>query len=116
MKIAFPVERGQICAHFGHAPEFVIAEIKDGAEVSRKSEVPPAHEPGVLPAWLADMGVQVLVCGGLGARACELLKASGVKVITGFSGTVDQAITKLTEGSLESTGTLCNHDHGDCDH
>nr|WP_321502164.1 NifB/NifX family molybdenum-iron cluster-binding protein [uncultured Dethiosulfovibrio sp.] len=116
MKIAFPVEAGAICPHFGHAPEFVIADVQDGVEVSRESHVPPAHEPGVLPAWLGDLGVNVLVSGGLGARACELLKARGVDVVTGFSGTVDQAIAKLTAGSLESTGSLCNHDHGDCDH
>lgn len=113
MKIAFPVENGAICPHFGHAPEFLIVDLKDGAEVSRKSETPPAHEPGVLPNWLGDLGVNVLVSGGLGARASELLKARGVEVVTGFSGTIDEAIAKLAKGSLESTGTLCSHDHGD---
>ncbi len=116
MKIAFPVENGVLCPHFGHAPEFVFVELSDGVEVSRKSEVPPAHEPGVLPTWLGDMGVDILVAGGLGSRASELLIARGVKVITGISGTIDQALEKLNQGTLRGTGSLCSHEHGDCDH
>jgi Uncharacterized conserved protein len=30
MKIAIPVEMGQVCPHFGHAPEFVVFITEEG--------------------------------------------------------------------------------------
>jgi predicted Fe-Mo cluster-binding NifX family protein len=116
MKIAFPVEKGLICPHFGHAPEFVFVEIKDGVQGKRETETPPKHEPGVLPRWLKENGTDVLVSGGLGSRASEILVSQGIQVITGITGPIDQAIAKLVDGELKGTGSLCSHDHGDCDH
>lgn len=30
---------------------------------------PPPHEPGVLPKWLHDQGVNLIIAGGMGQRA-----------------------------------------------
>lgn len=116
MKVAFPVEDGIICPHFGHAPEFVFVELSNGVQVSKQSKIPPAHEPGVLPQWIGDMGADVLVTGGLGARASQLLEGRGVKVISGVSGTVESALEELAKGTLKGTGEVCSNEPGSCSH
>lgn len=116
MKAAFPVENGLICPHFGHAPEFLFVQISDGIQVSRATEIPPDHEPGVLPNWIKDMGADVLVAGGLGARASQILEDLGVKVITGVSGEVDSVVSELAKGALKGTGEICSEGSGDCHH
>ena len=112
MKVAFPMENGKISAHFGHAPEFVIVEIEEGKETGRKSMTPPQHEPGVLPKWLGEIGIDVMVAGGMGSMAANLFKDQGIEVMTGITGTLEENIQKLENGSLKGDGSICSHEHG----
>ncbi len=59
MKIAIPSNDGvMVETHFGHCRQFVLIDVVDGSESSRKSIDPPAHAPGVFPAFLAEQGAQ----------------------------------------------------------
>ena len=91
MKIAIPVENGVLCSHFGHAPQFAFVNVEDGKVASTSLEVPPPHEPGVLPRWLNDNGVTHLICGGIGGGAVTILEGAGIKVIAGLPA-VDPAV------------------------
>lgn len=112
MKVAFPMENGRISAHFGHAPEFVIVEIEAGKEISRKSMTPPQHEPGVLPKWLGELGINIMIAGGMGSMAANLFKSQGIEIMTGVAGTMEENIAKLAAGSLKGDGSICSHEHG----
>jgi len=58
-KIAIPTENGMLCSHFGHCEKFFVA-LTDGKQITETFFLdPPAHEPGVYPAWLAGEGVTV---------------------------------------------------------
>ena len=61
MKYAVPVSGGELCPHFGHCEQFALIEVDEvKKEVVGKEYVnPPAHQPGVLPNWLADQGVNL---------------------------------------------------------
>ncbi len=74
MKIAIPVEMGQVCPHFGHAPEFVVAITEEGKIIKTETHENPGHEPGRLPAWLAGLGVKAILAG-MGERALSLFQA-----------------------------------------
>lgn len=67
MKIAVPLTNGVLSAHFGHCEEFALLEIdKDQKTILGKTILkPPAHEPGVLPRWLGQLGVNVIIAGGM---------------------------------------------------
>jgi predicted Fe-Mo cluster-binding NifX family protein len=83
MKLALPVNGGKLCLHFGHCEMFHVFDIEDSSKkISGKTsyEAPP-HEPGLLPAWLADKGVNCIIAGGMGSRARDLFAQKGISVI-----------------------------------
>lgn len=112
MKIAVPVSNGILCMHFGHCDEFAIvdAEPKTRTINGKTSVTPPPHEPGLLPRWLHDQGVELVIAGGMGARAQQIFDQAGVKVIVGASaGEPEQLVKSFMEGSLVTGGNTCDH-------
>jgi len=114
MKIAIPAANGQLCAHFGHCEQFAILEADPTTKSVTRTEfqTPPAHEPGVLPRWLHSLGVNVVLAGGMGARAVDLLAQNGIQAILGVPA---MGLTELAEaylnGKLTSGASACQH-HG----
>ena len=85
MKIALPVQGEVLDQHFGHCKEFVFVEVSDATRTVMSLERYPApmHEHGLLPRWLAEHKVQVVIVGGMGAHARQLLVSLGIEVISG---------------------------------
>lgn len=70
----------------------------------------PGHKPGFLPNFLADMGVTVVVAGGMGGGAVTIFEERGVEVVAGASGDARDAVERFLKGELKSTGAVC-HEH-----
>ena len=68
---------------------------------------------GALAGLLANHGIDVLICGGIGGGAQAALSEAGVELVAGASGDVDQAVESYLKGELESTGANCDHHHGE---
>jgi len=51
---------------------------------------------------MADKGVKTVLTGSCGPNAFQTLQAAGIKVITGASGTVQEAIDKFKSGELKA--------------
>jgi len=51
---------------------------------------------------MADKGVKTVLTGSCGPNAFQTLQAAGIKVITGVSGTVQEAIDKFKSGELKA--------------
>ena len=115
MRIAVPYEDGRIFQHFGRTQQFKIYDTDDStvlhAEVMSTDGV--MHE--ALAVVLAGNGVDVLVCGGLGAGAMSALQEAGIRVVSGASGDADTAVAAFLDGSLRSEGVNCNHDEDDAE-
>ncbi len=110
MKIALPVSNNLVSEHFGHCEKFYIADIADGKVISAQTLTPPPHEPGVIPKWLADNDVSVVITGGMGPRAIQLLESLGIKVIIGIrSDKPEDILKKFLDGNLESGENVCDH-------
>lgn len=116
MKIAVSCSGSQICPHFGHCENFMIYEAQNGQVVSGQSVPNPGHRPGFLPNFLADMGVEVMISGGMGGGAVDVFNERGVEVILGAQGSAKTAVEAYLRGELESTGSVCReHQHaGEC--
>jgi ATP-binding protein involved in chromosome partitioning len=111
MKIAIPTVNGEICMHFGHCEVFSIFNV-DGKNniVSKEMKTPPPHEPGVLPKWLGELGVDSIIAGGMGMRAQELFAANNVKVVVGATGGKPEDIVKaFLENTLTTGSNICDH-------
>ncbi len=108
--IAIPCANGQLCQHFGHCQTFALCAIEND-EISRISfREPPPHEPGVLPAWLADLGTTIVIAGGMGQRAQMLFAQRGIEVITGAPAVAPaQIVEDYLAGKLVTGANACDH-------
>jgi predicted Fe-Mo cluster-binding NifX family protein len=111
MKIAISTDGGSVSAHFGRCPSYTIAEIVDGKVVGREEIPNPGHEPGFLPGYLAERGVEAIIAGGMGPRAQGLFAEKGIETIIGVAGPVDEALDRYLRGTLERGRDLCDHGH-----
>ena len=72
--------------------------------------VPPPHETGVLPKWLHDLGTNVIIAGGMGARALELFAQNNIKVIVGAPALAPEELVKqYLDNTLQAGGNVCDH-------
>lgn len=119
MKIAISTDSDQVSAHFGRCRHYTIFEA-DGKEVTGKTVIEtPGHQPGMLPPFLKDKGVDVVIAGGMGPRAQNLFMQMEIKPIIGVTGRVDDVIQAYLDGTLESGESLCtqgSEHHHECHH
>ena len=112
MKIAIPTADGRLNLHFGHCKTFVILEMDtEKKSIIKKLEVPaPKHEPGVLPRFLAQQGVNVIISGGMGVAAQNLFKQAGIEVVLGAaSQKPEELAVAYLEGTLQAGENICDH-------
>lgn len=115
MKAAVTYENGQVFQHFGHTEEFKVYEIEEKNIVA--SEVIPTEGSGhgALADFLKEHGVEVLICGGIGAGAQNALAGAGIALYGGVSGEADDAVAKWIDGTLDyNPNVSCSHHaHGE---
>jgi predicted Fe-Mo cluster-binding NifX family protein len=112
MKIAIPMADGRLCMHFGHCQMFALVEVDEGGKqiVETKMLEPPAHAPGVLPAWLHEQGADVVIAGGMGQRAQMLFAQNDIEVLVGAPSETPEALaTAWLEGTLQTGQNICDH-------
>jgi len=112
MKIAIPVANGQLSMHFGHCRTFEILTVdpEEKSISSVESLTPPPHEPGVLPRWLGEQNVNVILAGGMGQRAEQLFAQQGIQVVLGASVETPETLAlAFLSGSLQSGANECDH-------
>ncbi len=106
---------GQVSAHFGRCPYYVLAEVEGTmATVSRVVPNPHfgEHRPGMMPRFIHDLGADVIIAGGMGPRAIDMFHGFGMDVATGAVGSVEEVIGAYLRG--EHRGVVpCAHDHPD---
>lgn len=114
IKIAVASENEMVTEHFGHCINFNIFEAENGKIVNSASIGNPGHRPGFLPNYLADLGINVIISGGMGGGAVDIFNERGIEVITGASGKAFDAAEAYLNGLLKSTGSICHeHQHHD---
>ncbi|MDO4574594.1 MAG: NifB/NifX family molybdenum-iron cluster-binding protein [Planctomycetia bacterium] len=110
MKIAVTSENNQVFQHFGHTPEFTIFDVSAGkiTNVTRVSTGETGH--GALAGLLAELGVNLLLCGGIGGGAQMALAEAGISLLGGTQGDVTQVVEEYLRGELQPrTDFTCHH-------
>ncbi len=110
MKIAIPTAEGKLAMHFGHCEKFAIIDVENNEIVKREEVIPPPHEPGVLPKWLGELNVNIILAGGMGVRAQDLFAANNIKVIVGVpADSVEDLVKAYIAGTLVAGENVCDH-------
>lgn len=113
MKVAIAAEKEAgvfyVTEHFGHCASFILYQVENGEAKEVEEVENPGHQPGFLPEFLGGKGIDLVIAGGMGARAIELFNAKGIKVITGAAGEVSKVMADFAGGRLETSGSTCNH-------
>ena len=114
MKIAVTYENGEIFQHFGRTQTFKIYDIEDGKIVSSEVIGNGGFGHGSLAGYLGNMGVRILICGGIGGGARVMLGDAGIEVYPGASGNADAQVEAFIRGSLDyDPDTECHHHGGE---
>lgn len=116
MKIAVASEKEMVAEHFGHCENFNIFDIENDQIVKKESIPNPGHRPGFLPNFLNDMGIHVIISGGMGGGAINIFNEKGIEVIMGIKGNAEEAVKSYLKGTLQSTDSVCHghQHHGKC--
>jgi len=110
LRIAIPVAQGKLCNHFGHCEQFALVDIRDKTVTGVEYVTPPPHEPGVLPGWIAEQQADVVLAGGMGAKAMGLFKDKGITVLTGApQGTPEELAEAYINETLATGQNVCDH-------
>jgi ATP-binding protein involved in chromosome partitioning len=112
MRYAVPVSGGVLSLHFGHCEQFALIDVdEERKEILSKELVPsPGHQPGLLPEWLAEQGVSVVIASGMGSRAQSLFQQSRIGVIIGVvESDPEKAVLSYLNGKLATGDNICDH-------
>lgn len=92
-------------ARFGRCPYFIIVDsetMQFNAVVNDSTS--SAHGAGIQAAQtVVNMGVNVVITGNVGPNAFNVLSATGLKIVTGVSGSIRDAVNKYINGELKET-------------
>jgi len=114
MKIAVTYENGNVYGHFGHTAQFKLYNVEDGKIVSSEVVDTNGSGHGALAGFLQLLGVDVLICGGIGGGARMALGEVGISIYGGVTGSADKAAEDFVAGMLNfNPDAKCSHhDHG----
>jgi predicted Fe-Mo cluster-binding NifX family protein len=109
---------GQISQHFGRCPSYLIVDV-EGNEIKKSDIISNPyydnHIPGMVPKFISEQGVNVMIAGGMGPRAIDMFSNFGIEVVTGAIGNVGNVLKAYLQGEISGVEP-CKHDHpGDHD-
>lgn len=119
MKIAIPIENGEIFTQFGSATTFNIFDTEGVTDTIHFPEAGGCGcHSGIIPL-LASKGVEIVLAGSLGGGAHRMLTQYGIKAVRGCTGNAQTVLKSFLSGELTDKAQSCES-HKDatqkCDH
>jgi len=96
----------------GEGEHFALVDVdEEKNRIVGKELVPsPGHQPSLLPQWLAEQGVSVVIASGMGSRAQNLFQQNRIQVIIGaLESDPEKAVRNYLDGRLATGGNICDH-------
>ncbi|MFA5015678.1 MAG: NifB/NifX family molybdenum-iron cluster-binding protein [Actinomycetota bacterium] len=109
MKVAItssgPTLQSNVDPRFGRCPYYIIYDTEDGSfkAVENKSSL-AAGGAGIQAAQnISNIKVEAVVTGNVGPNAFRVLSAASIKIYSGATGSVKDAIEKFKNGEYKET-------------
>lgn len=102
MKVAFATWNNRIAPVFDVAGEVRLARMEEGRVVWEPSETLQGKSPLGRTLKLADLGVDVLVCGAISRALLHMVEGYGIRVIPFVSGDLPSLARAMERGRLEA--------------
>jgi predicted Fe-Mo cluster-binding NifX family protein len=112
MKVAVSAASGtleaQVDPRFGRCQYFVFVDTNTMAvEAVQNASAGSMSGAGIQAAQaMAGRGVQAVITGNVGPNAYQVLSSAGIRILTGASGTVREAVEKFKAGQLPEATAL----------
>jgi predicted Fe-Mo cluster-binding NifX family protein len=107
-----------ISQHFGCSPAYAVVEVRDSRIESCETVSNPyvdKHVPRAVPHYMAKLGADAVIAGGIGQGAISHLQTQGIRVATRATGSVRDAIPAFLEGRLSAAAACESPGHrGGC--
>ena len=100
MRVAMPHHDGEVAPCFEYSARFTIFSISRNKVVSKADFVLQSQNELDRVRLLRDQGVTVLICGGIQDAFEGLLSASGIRVLSWVSGTINEVLSLFLEDRL----------------
>ncbi|GAB4402182.1 MAG: NifB/NifX family molybdenum-iron cluster-binding protein [Bacteroidales bacterium] len=118
-KIAVPLRSDMnIDDHFGHCEMYGIFTVSEDNKIVKFDTLDSTQGCGCksgIAGDLADAGVTMMLAGGIGSGAINVLNHYGIEVIRGCSGNAKQVVEDYLSGNIMDSGESC-HAHEDGHH
>ncbi len=110
-KIAVPVtSNNKIDDHFGHCEFYRIFTISETNEIVGEKNIKADEGCGCksnIANVLAEQDVTIMLAGGIGGGAINVLKNAGIEVVRGCSGIPEEVVKQYIAGSVIDSGESC---------
>ena len=100
MKVAVPTWTDRVSPVFDEARQLLVVDISGNTEVDRTTAAIEETEPGPRAKHVAELGVNVLICGAISTPLEALLVSAGVRVILHVCGPVEEVLQAFALGRL----------------
>ena len=108
-----PTLDAEVDPRFGRCQHFIIADTEtDGFEAVDNTSATAAGGAGISAAqMIVGKGIEAVLTGNCGPNAHQVLTAAGIKVITGVSGKIKDAISEYKLGTYSAAQQANVPDH-----
>jgi predicted Fe-Mo cluster-binding NifX family protein len=101
MRLAASVWNDRVSPVFDTAGRLLLLDLADGIEQGRRVvEVAQASSPAERANRLAELGVNVLVCGAISRPLAGCVSAAGIALVPWVAGPVDEVLRAYLVGKL----------------
>jgi predicted Fe-Mo cluster-binding NifX family protein len=103
MKIAIPIFQSRVSPVFDWSRRLMVIEMDQTGEIHREERSLEGATHRDRMDRLVEMGVDVLLCGGISAPMLSLVKANNIRVIPWVAGDVDEVLGVFLEGRISDS-------------
>jgi len=103
VKVAIPMFDSRVSPRFDFAAKILIATIESG-KISERQEYALTNIHQIRrSSLLCELGVKVLICGGISSFYRRLIVNSRIRVIPMIQGEIEEVLSRFIDGSLISS-------------